>query len=504
MVLLTAVIEPVGVLPAGAHVSATSGDVVSINGSLPAGVQECGTTGVTSDNSANCLGSSRALHQISAFDEVQSFTLPADLAVDFGPRSSNWALGTTYSTETEILGHSYSLLAGDTVSSHLLHTDLPFADAALTPSQRTGTATFGSPIYGLIITDGRLGATDSLKAAGVTYPTVDTNRGFEFDCVGTSVFTGIACSPAYNAFVDSFSVPTASTLSVDESVTNGMDQTRVLTNVPDAPTITCPGPVAVSVGEIAHASGGTFADADSFPTVTISASRGTVTQVGTGRTGTWSWDLDTSLSLGSGPVTVTATDDAGVTGTCSFNLTVNEVVSQLVPPGGSINVGGAKATPDNPTVATAKTPRTVPAANAKTRAALSAFANIPAPSATIKMALIPVTRIPDCLDETGHSLCSGALVGIDPGPLFVSKRKPIKLTMLWDKSVLTSGTASTLWVTKPIPGTTNPGPTVPVPRCVKVAKEYINTPCTQKTSFPGGDFKTVVLLLSTDPRFRCR
>jgi hypothetical protein len=112
--------------------------------------------------------------------------------------------------------------------------------------------------------------------------------------------------------------------------------------------------------------------------------------------------------------------------------------------------------------------------------------------------------VPDCFDDAGVSQCSGKLVGIDPGTSFVSPKKPLKLTMVWDKSVLKSGTASTLWVTKPIPGTTRPGPTVRVPRCVKVAKSYINTPCTQKTSFPGGDFKAVVLLLSTDPRFRCR
>jgi hypothetical protein len=529
--LVASVLAVSGSDPAEAGIAATSGDIVEIT-SLPAGVQECGTT-PGANNTANCLSSPRAVHEIYAFAEKQNYVLPANLTVDFGPQSPSWMFGTTYSTEAQILGESYPLLAGDTVSSFLLHTDLPYTDPAATPSQSSGILYLDPPgfqPYGMIFTDARLGATDSLGAPGVLYPTVDTNRGWEFDCVGTSVFTGIACSPAYNAFVDSFQIGPTGELNVLEDITNGMDQTRVLENIPDPPTVSCPGPLAVTVGADAEASG-TFADNDSFPIVTLSANRGAVTQVGTGRSGSWSWDLDTSVSIESGPIVITATDEQGRTGSCTFTLTVNQVVAQVVQPGGKLNIGGTKPTAASPTVATVKLPKKVPGSKVRasslssSAAAATALAqrpqdeaaprptsvpsgsvqaagNVTGPSSLVSLARLESGGDPDCT-VAAVNVCFGQLISIDPGVGHVSKAKPVKLRMEWLKDPRKDSRLSTLWVTKLKAGT-NTRVTKRVPACVKALKEYVNTPCLAKASFPKGNYRTDVLLLSGDPKFSRR
>jgi hypothetical protein len=319
-----------------ASVSAGTGDVQLLS-SVPAGVQECGTTGIEASENPNCLSSSRSSHKIFAFDELQNFVLPSNLVVDLGPRSPGWALNKSYSSESQVIGPTptaYSLLAGDTISSHLLHADLPFSDPATTFSDRAGTATFSSPILGLIFIDAGLASSDSLGAPGTVYPTSHSRRGLEFDCVGHSVFNGSLCSDAYNnGNTDALEASSASTLAINFSVAEKMDQVRVITDVPDVPAIGCPGPVTVDKGSAAHATGGTFSDGDSFATVTLSASRGSVTSSAIARSGSWTWDYTPPEGTTSGAVEVTAQDDTGRTSTCSFQLNViGAPISKSCPP----------------------------------------------------------------------------------------------------------------------------------------------------------------------------
>src|SRR5215210_7644807 len=83
--------------------------------------------------------------------------------------------------------------------------------------------------------------------------------------------------------------------------------------------------VPVTEGQTATNSG-TWSDANSGDTVTLTASRGTVTKFGTNASGTWSWSQATTDGPeDSGTVTITANDGNGGITTTSFNLTVNNV-----------------------------------------------------------------------------------------------------------------------------------------------------------------------------------
>jgi hypothetical protein len=82
--------------------------------------------------------------------------------------------------------------------------------------------------------------------------------------------------------------------------------------------------VTVNEGSTANNTG-TWSDADSGDTVTLTASVGTITQSGTNAAGTWSWSFATT----DGPdesqtVTITA-DDGTTTTSTTFGLTVNNV-----------------------------------------------------------------------------------------------------------------------------------------------------------------------------------
>jgi hypothetical protein len=206
----------------------------------------------------------------------------------------------------------------------------------------------------------------------------------------------------------------------------------------------------------------------------------------------------------------------------------------VVQPGGSLNLGGTKPTAENPTVVTVKLPKKVPGTKVKASSlspsptvpkglaprppdesvprpasspasgsgSIQAAANVTGPSSLVSLARLESAGDPDCTVAAAN-VCFGQLVSIDPGVGHVSKRKPVKLRMEWLKDPGKDSRLSTLWVTKLTPGT-NTRTTTRVPACARVLKEYVNTPCLAKASFPRGNYRTDVLLLSGDPKFSRR
>src|SRR3954471_4138080 len=113
-----------------------------------------------------------------------------------------------------------------------------------------------------------------------------------------------------------------------------------------APTVAANnGTVSVNEGQTA-ANTGTYSDANTGDTVTITASRGTVTKTGT-NSGTWSWSLATTDGPDqTGPVTITANDGSGGV-TTSFTLNVANVAPTVTLAAGNpttVNEGATQQT----------------------------------------------------------------------------------------------------------------------------------------------------------------
>ena len=112
----------------------------------------------------NALESATA---VQAFDERQSFTLPAAVAVD----------AVNPGTYTAFPSGSATIAAGTIVDSHLIHSDIPSSGHPTT--HRTGTVTFSDNILGVVASTARLVASDTLGAPTTLYEKTSQWRGLE-------------------------------------------------------------------------------------------------------------------------------------------------------------------------------------------------------------------------------------------------------------------------------------------------------------------------------------
>jgi hypothetical protein len=179
---------------------------------------------------------------------------------------------------------------------------------------------------------------------------------------------------------------------------------------------------------------------------------------------------------------LTSIDVSGGGGSASADAGPNVVAptpgqaSGFVPPGGSISTG-TSATPSNNTVATLTLPNT----GSGTRITLK-------------------TETTGVGTFCGGKACSGKILYVSPFSGYTDPNHPVKLKIVWDKTVTGKGADSTLYVQK-VPG----GAIRRVPRCT-VDGVANPSPCVRKARINPitCDVEFEVLLLSDDPRFARR
>ncbi|MHC4415272.1 MAG: PEP-CTERM sorting domain-containing protein [Planctomycetota bacterium] len=145
---------------------------------------------------------------IYAFDEVQGFTLTADVLVDASQSG-------TYSDPLQLT--PATIPAGTFVNVYIVH----FDPLGQTDTQVSGSVTFDQDILGIICMDATLDATDAqLGAPGTSYPTGTAHRELE---LGNDIFS---------------IGPGMRTVTIDRYKTRTvMDQVRIITLVPEPSTI---------------------------------------------------------------------------------------------------------------------------------------------------------------------------------------------------------------------------------------------------------------------------
>jgi hypothetical protein len=186
-VCCTALVASGGVVPVGAAMSAGCSDVVM--GVLHSGqsLREGQTTSM----------------DLQIFNELQDVTLTEAVGVDVSRVGY-------YATPTSLPSPRPILKPGSTVSSYLIHHDLPFSDPV---AQRlTATLHFSSPIVGVQILSSSLGAPgiEQLQVPGVIY--------------GSS---GLEIAPT--GLGDWVRVINKSTIEVSSVVRSAVDDVRVIT-----------------------------------------------------------------------------------------------------------------------------------------------------------------------------------------------------------------------------------------------------------------------------------
>jgi hypothetical protein len=183
-------------IPANATITATGGQAVKIAAppSVAPGALESDT-------------------QIAGFDERQGVTLASAIAVDVTQP------GHVHSNAELTPG---TIPAGTRVNTHLLHADPVGNPAPAGSPVWNGSATFDTAIIGIVLLDGSLDNSDSLGAAGTTYPTGYATRGLEFN--------GAVYDFVVSDDMKTITVGFAAHL---------MDQVRVITAAPPPPPKPC-------------------------------------------------------------------------------------------------------------------------------------------------------------------------------------------------------------------------------------------------------------------------
>jgi hypothetical protein len=148
------------------------------------------------------------------------------------------------------------------------------------------------------------------------------------DCTGASVTT-VTIPLNTPAIGFSFRIATNGNFTINGAgagLTGSNNASATITIAGNTPPVINRDNATVTVSEGATAANtGTWSDADSGDTVTLSASVGTVIKSGTNAAGTWSWSFDTNDGPAqSQTVTITANDGTTSTST-TFSLVVNNV-----------------------------------------------------------------------------------------------------------------------------------------------------------------------------------
>ncbi len=173
----------------GALISGSAGKVIRLS-SAPASVK------------LNALQNATNTY---AFDEQQGATLTSAIAVD----------AIDPGTYGSFPSGSATIPAGTLVSSHLIHSDIPFRRFT---ARRTGSVTFANDIIGVVASTDKLAASDTLGATGTLY-------------AGTTQWRGLESSEnGFPAIGDNFTISAdRRTVSFDIN-TYVMDEIRVITN----------------------------------------------------------------------------------------------------------------------------------------------------------------------------------------------------------------------------------------------------------------------------------
>jgi hypothetical protein len=236
-----------------------------------------------------------------------------------------------------------------------------------------------------------------------------------------------------------------------------------------------------------------------------------VTVVSTGGAGT-SIVLTGSASSGVGGGTDDSAPPVTISVVAPSALPAGEA-SGIAKPGISFNTPGKKATATNPILVKFKLPKRIAAGSAARRAhsqperknpiRLMAFTRPRASTVIGPPVPMSISRSrAEAGTFCGGAPCSGDVIHLTAFSGYRDRKRPAKVTIVWDRSVAGRGKSSVIYKRNDAAGS----PTRTLPVCIKAGKlGYANLPCVSKKKVLGsGDVQFVILMLSGDPKFARR
>jgi hypothetical protein len=242
-----------------------------------------------------------------------------------------------------------------------------------------------------------------------------------------------------------------------------------------------------------------------------------VTVVSTGEAGSSIVASGSASALRDGP---TPEDDG--TNDTAPPVTISVVAPSALPPGEasgiakpgiSFDTPGKKATATNPILVKFKLPKRIAAGSAARRARsqgerknpirLMAFTRPRASTVIGPPVPMSISRsAAEAATFCGGARCSGDVIHLTAFSGYRDRKRPAKVTIVWDRSVAGRGKASVIYKRNDAVGS----PTRTLPICIKAGKlGYANLPCVSKRKVLGsGDVQFVILMLSGDPKFARR
>jgi hypothetical protein len=188
--------------------------------------------------------------------------------------------------------------------------------------------------------------------------------------------------------------------------------------------------------------------------------------------------------------------------------------SGVAKPGVTFSTPGTKATEENPILVKFKLPKKIASGNVARRSRhhhgghrnpvrLMAFTRPRANTVTGPVVPMSISRSSaEAGTFCGGSPCSGDVIHLTAFSGYTDRKRPAKLTIVWDVSVAGRGRSSIIYKRKDAAGS----PTRTLPACIKAGSlGYANLPCVSKKKVLGsGDVQFVILMLSGDPKFARR